>query len=73
MSVIPLFPPQANTGEPWDEDDTNDLLDMLRQKMGVHVIAEFLRRTPPEIRHRIRQLGCDYLLDRAARPERRGA
>lgn len=62
MNVEPLYPPEANTGEPWGEIDTAELLEWLANKRPVCEIATFLCRTPKEIRDRARDLGCGYLL-----------
>jgi hypothetical protein len=63
VSVVELYPPNANTGEPWGVWDTNDLLQCLRDQEPVWYIAQFLSRTPLEIRDRARELGVGHLLD----------
>ena len=62
MSIVELDPPNLNTGEPWGEIDTRDLVCCLEHKEAVLFIADFLCRTRKEIRDRAHELGYGHLV-----------
>jgi hypothetical protein len=52
--------PNLNSGRAWSDDDDRDLVWRLRDDQDIDEIADFLRRTPSEIRARIEERGLGW-------------
>jgi hypothetical protein len=54
--LIPCEEPNLNTGNPWSSWDDQDIRSALDDRCSIEEIADFLCRTPSEVRHRIREI-----------------
>jgi hypothetical protein len=52
----PCEEPNLNTGTPWTSWDDDDIRAALDDNGSIEEIADFLCRTPSEVRHRIREI-----------------
>jgi hypothetical protein len=52
----PCEEPNLNTGNPWSSRDDQDIRSALDDNCSIEEIANFLCRTPSEVRHRIREI-----------------
>ena len=55
-TLIPLKKPNLNTGTPWSSWDDQDIRLGLDQNRSIEETADFLCRTPSEVRQRIREI-----------------